>query len=422
MKTTLKFAILVAILIAMLAFVSCSFSGCDFNAHKHNIVVDEAVAATCKTAGLTEGKHCSDCGEIIVPQELVIPQHNFVQNVETQLFSCGECGATIYNGHLYAVYETPMSWFEGYKLCDSLGGHLVTITSQKEQDFINGLIENAKYPEQTGSRYLFWTGGIYNGQWKWTTGEPMEYTNWGSKEPDNVGVSSYQWFIALSSKIIESDNNHLNVGDWDERNHYTDSLYGIICEWELDIQESTHYFSEWETTVEANCFIDGEETRQCTHCGLVETKKINMVEHNFIFNEAKGVTSCEHCSAAKYNGHIYMVFTQKMTWFDAYVKCEEIGGHLVTITSDNEQTFIENYMRSISLDKRAWLGAYTDGENWQWITGEPFEYSKWYAKMPDCSNGVEYFAHINYTTLGYWNDVSYNNSDISAYICEWDAE
>ena len=39
-----------------------------------------------------------------------------------------------------------------------------------------------------------------------------------------------------------------------------------------------------------------------------------------------------------------------------------------------------------------------------------------------CDKSVEYFAHINYTTLGYWNDVSYNNSDIGAYICEWDAE
>ena len=398
---------------------SCNSCEDIFNpTHKHTIAVDEAVPATCTTTGLTEGQHCSECGEIIVPQKLVIPQHNFVQNAETTLFSCSECGATIYNGHLYAIYPVYVNWYDAYKYCDSLGGHLVTITSQAEQDFINSFISGCEYSAEVYEDYFFWTGAILNGKWKWITEEPMDYTNWGSKEPDDGGSS--QWHLALTTRYVGNGNSHNTIGKWEDLAHTRRD--GIICEWELDIEESTHYFSEWETVAEANCFVDGEQRRQCTHCGLVETQKIDMVEHSFIFNEATGVTSCEHCSAAKYNGHIYMVFTQKMTWFDAYVKCEEIGGHLVTITSANEQTFIENYMRSISLDKRAWLGAYTDGENWQWITGEPFEYSKWYAKMPDCSNSVEYFAHINYTTLGYWNDVSYNNSDIGAYICEWDAE
>ena len=34
----------------------------------HNIVIDEAVPATCTKTGLTEGKHCSKCGEVLLPQ------------------------------------------------------------------------------------------------------------------------------------------------------------------------------------------------------------------------------------------------------------------------------------------------------------------------------------------------------------------
>ena len=39
--------------------------------HHRDIVADPAVAATCITSGLTEGSHCSACGDVIVPQETV---------------------------------------------------------------------------------------------------------------------------------------------------------------------------------------------------------------------------------------------------------------------------------------------------------------------------------------------------------------
>ena len=39
--------------------------------HEHTIVVDPAVAPTCTTEGLTEGSHCSVCGEMLVPQQTI---------------------------------------------------------------------------------------------------------------------------------------------------------------------------------------------------------------------------------------------------------------------------------------------------------------------------------------------------------------
>ena len=37
----------------------------------HEIIIDEAVKSTCTTAGLTEGKHCSVCNEVLVEQNVV---------------------------------------------------------------------------------------------------------------------------------------------------------------------------------------------------------------------------------------------------------------------------------------------------------------------------------------------------------------
>ena len=67
----------------------------------HTVVIDEAVEPTCKTTGLTEGKHCSDCGMILVKQQ-VIPttdhdyEETFVNPTTTSdgytLCICNDCG------------------------------------------------------------------------------------------------------------------------------------------------------------------------------------------------------------------------------------------------------------------------------------------------------------------------------------------
>ena len=44
-------------------YIKWKRNGCD-----HEIVIDEAVPATCTEKGLTEGKHCSKCGEVLLAQ------------------------------------------------------------------------------------------------------------------------------------------------------------------------------------------------------------------------------------------------------------------------------------------------------------------------------------------------------------------
>lgn len=67
----------------------------------HTVVIDESVPATCTTDGLTEGSHCSVCGEVIIPQQ-VIPAlgHNYgtpvfcwnSDNSCTAELTCTVCG------------------------------------------------------------------------------------------------------------------------------------------------------------------------------------------------------------------------------------------------------------------------------------------------------------------------------------------
>ena len=62
---------------------------------EHTIVVDSAVAPTCTSTGLTEGKYCSKCNEVIVAQQVVPAlSHNWVEATEEAPKTCDRCGLT----------------------------------------------------------------------------------------------------------------------------------------------------------------------------------------------------------------------------------------------------------------------------------------------------------------------------------------
>lgn len=69
---------------------------------EHTVVIDPAVEATCTKTGLTEGKHCSVCNEVIVAQKVVPKKaHSYKASVTTEAtckaegvktYKCSACG------------------------------------------------------------------------------------------------------------------------------------------------------------------------------------------------------------------------------------------------------------------------------------------------------------------------------------------
>ena len=63
------------------------------DASGHTEVIDEAVTSTCTETGLTEGKHCSVCKEVLIAQEIVVATgHKFTSYAYDNNAKCGVNG------------------------------------------------------------------------------------------------------------------------------------------------------------------------------------------------------------------------------------------------------------------------------------------------------------------------------------------
>lgn len=118
---------------------------------------------------------------------------------------------------------------------------------------------------------------------------------------------------------------------------------------------------------------------------------------------------------ARYNGHVYAKSLIGVNWAVAKDYCENVGGHLVTITSQGENDFIINYSGgdiSIGLTDSDEEGIF------KWINGEPVVFSQWDYGEPNNEFDEDY---VLLKSTGYWND-GHLNQENWFFVCEWDSE
>ena len=136
----------------------------------------------------------------------------------------------------------------------------------------------------------------------------------------------------------------------------------------------------------------------------------------------------------EFNGHYYKVFNNGMKWKDAKKTCEDMGGHLVTITSIIEQEVVKNLVVDNGTKGYYWMGGIMISKNnFKWITGEKFSYSNWAGGQPDNAADIENVVTMYKAQGGFdglWNDVyefgnginqPFYNIENSGFVCEWES-
>ncbi|MCX6668210.1 MAG: lectin-like protein [Methanothrix sp.] len=144
------------------------------------------------------------------------------------------------NGHYYEAVLVPegISWDDAEAAAEAKGGHLVTITSEAENEFVYNLVAG-------DDRYWFVSSSSNNGigpllggyqpegspepagGWTWITGEPFSYTNWATGTPDNFEGENRLDF--LGSKTLKSPG-------WNDLPHDWSGPKGYIVEWDAELE------------------------------------------------------------------------------------------------------------------------------------------------------------------------------------------
>ena len=272
-----------------------------------------------------------------------------------------------YNDHIYSLYNESLTWTEAKAFCESIGGHLVTISDQAEQDAINTLFYLPK-------KWLYWIGfydSNLDGTWEWVTGEPVTYTNWNTGEPNGATETTHtyahMYSIQSGSNLKGCWNDEYNDGNG--TSHYRLANTGFICE------------------------IEPENYSPLT--------------------------------GGYYNGNRYEVYNYNISWTDSQTFAQSKGGHLVTITDSQEASFVQQLYSDLTLsDEYLNIGGfrYNHENKYRWVTGETFNYTNWNYGEPNNQQLVESHLQIYRYSNG-WNDTGNRGSyyDGNVFIIEYES-
>lgn len=115
------------------------------------------------------------------------------------------------------------------------------------------------------------------------------------------------------------------------------------------------------------------------------------------------------------NGHYYGFTPAASDWATAEATAVSLGGHLVAINDDAEESFIDTNLLTAT-PVPYWIGLADEGYQTtyaNWTTGEAVTYTDWNTATgePNDSNGNEHYVAIDWhraqgttSTIGTWND------------------
>lgn len=310
------------------------------------------------------------------------------------------------NGHWYAPIPEEMSWEAAQASAVAMGAHLVTLGDGAENAFVQArcLSWNIIHP---------WIGGLQDvgarnysepaGGWRWVTGEPWDFVNWNTNEPNNVGP------VNEDRLQMGSD-----VGTWNDMAAGT--LRPSIMEWSADCNgDGTVDYGQILSGELADANVNG--VPDCCELGSPCVTSWDPVE----WRVSDGG-----------NGHWYQLIWTLGTgpsgvcWADALAHAVQDSANLLSLHSVEEAQFVAaSFCPGPSggglSGSLGWIG-FQGGDVWS--SGEPVTYTAWAAGQPNGDG-----PHATLSCSLDWNDIGGSAGchisqqlPLAFWVQEWSAD
>ena len=265
----------------------------------HKVVKDAAVAATCETAGKTEGSHCSVCGTILKAQTTTAALgHSWDGGRVTKVATCTTAGAKTYTCTRCKKIRTETIAATGHKAVkDAAVAATCETTGKTEGSHCS--VCNTVIKAQTTVAALghSWDGGKITKAATCTTAGTKTYTCTRCKKTRTETIA------ATGHKAVKD----AAVAATCETTGKTEGSHCSVCNTVIKAQTTTaalgHSWDSGKVTKAATCTTAGTKTYTCTRCKKTRTETIAAAGHKAVKDaavaatcETTGKTEGSHCS------------------------------------------------------------------------------------------------------------------------------
>ncbi|XP_072020401.1 macrophage mannose receptor 1-like [Amphiura filiformis] len=278
-----------------------------------------------------------------------------------------------YGSYCFKVYEQDQNmnrrtWEGALSFCRDQGGDLASFHSSTEEMYIR----DSYLPNDPDNQYGYWIGlndRAVEGGFTWTDTTPVEYTNWEPGEPNDY------------EDVEDCVESFMNPGrGWNDQ-ECSDARH-----WICRIEKNKVPITPPPEPPATECPSDSDWYYSSPYCYYVSDATLNW----------------------------------RRTWADADVWCNDNGGNLVSIHSDEEQAFVNQVLkRAVS---SYWIGLreYTVEGDYTWTDSSALDYTNWNPGEPNDHNGEEQCGEVETFDDGRWNDQACGIK--LAFVCKRDED
>jgi len=265
----------------------------------HKAVKDAAVAATCETAGKTEGSHCSVCGIVIKAQTTIAALgHSWDSGKVTKAATCTTAGTKTYTCTHCKKTRTETIAATGHKVVkDAAVAATCETVGKTEGSHCSVCGTVLKSQTTTAALGHSWDSGKVTKAATCTAAGTKTYTCTHCKKTRTETIA------ATGHKVVKD----AAVAATCETTGKTEGSHCSVCNTVIKAQTTTaalgHSWDGGKVTKAATCTTAGTKTYTCTRCKKTRTETIAAAGHKAVKDaavaatcETTGKTEGSHCS------------------------------------------------------------------------------------------------------------------------------